>query len=85
MASTMDFATDSWFWSVFSGHLNHQTAHHLFPGVIQSHYSHITPIVKKTCAEFGIKYRCVNSAYDIVMHHIKHLKMLGQDKTIKTE
>ena len=81
----MDFAPNSWFWSVLTGHLNHQTAHHLFPAVTQSHYSKITPIVRETCAEFGIKYRCVDSAYDIICHHVKYLRKLGQDKTMKKE
>ncbi len=28
-----DYCTDSWLWYFLSGGLNHQTAHHLFPGM----------------------------------------------------
>ncbi|CAI8051497.1 Acyl-lipid (8-3)-desaturase [Geodia barretti] len=48
--------TDSWFWTVFTGALNHQTAHHLFPGVNQGHYPIITSILQQTCQEFGLSY-----------------------------
>ena len=42
VATTQDYATRSWFWTLVTGALNHQTTHHLFPGVIQSHYPKIT-------------------------------------------
>lgn len=47
-APTQDYATDSWFWTVFTGGLNHQTSHHLFPHMLQSYYPQITPTVRKT-------------------------------------
>lgn len=55
-ASTQDYATDSWFWTVFTGGLNHQTSHHLFPLILQSYYPQITPTVRKTWKEFGVCY-----------------------------
>jgi fatty acid desaturase len=78
IATTQDYATDSWFWNIMTGALNHQTTHHLFPGVIQSHYPKITPIVAKTCEEFGIKYHYVNTTTEAIGCHVNHLKMLGQ-------
>eukprot|EP00731_Ephydatia_muelleri_P000259 Em0001g259a len=78
VATTQDYATDSWFWTVVTGALNHQTTHHLFPGVLQSHYMKITPIVKKTCEEFGVKYHHVNTTTEALGCHINHLKVLGQ-------
>ena len=85
VATTQDYATDSWFWNVFTGALNHQTTHHLFPGVIQAHYPLITPIVRQTCEEFGIKYHYVDTMWEAFNCHINHLKNLGQNKTSKTE
>ncbi len=37
--TTRDYCTDSWLWYFLSGGLNHQTAHHLFPGktIIRKH------------------------------------------------
>ena len=79
VATTQDYATDSWFWSVFTGSLNHQTVHHLFPGVIQSHYIKITPILRDTCKEFGITYHYVPTFWQALGCHINHLKRLGQE------
>ncbi len=56
IVSTMDYATDSWLCTFGTGGLNHQTTHHLFPGISQIHYPAITPIVIQTCKEYGIKY-----------------------------
>ena len=78
IATTQDYATRSWFWTVFTGALNHQTTHHLFPGVIQSHYPKITPIVEQTCKEFGITYHYVDTTREALGCHIQHLKKLGQ-------
>ena len=77
--STQDYSTDSWFWTVFTGTLNHHVAHHLFPGVIQSYCPLITPIVKQTCKEFGIQYHCVETAGEALSCHINHLHKLGQE------
>ena len=79
VATTQDYATDSWFWNMCTGALNHQTTHHLFPGIIQSHYPKITPIIKHTCEEFGIKYHYVDTTQQALECHINHLKRLGQD------
>ena len=78
VATTQDYATDSWFWSVFTGALNHQVAHHLFPGVIQSHYVKLTPIVRQTCLEFGVPYHYVGTTKEAFDCHVAHLKRLGQ-------
>ena len=79
VATTQDYATDSWFWTVFTGALNHQTTHHLFPGVIQSHYSKITPIVAQTCKEFGLQYHYVETTWEALGCHVNHLRKLGQE------
>ena len=39
------------------GGINYQIEHHLFPGMSHVHYPIISPIVKRTCAEFGIPYQ----------------------------
>ncbi len=84
IATTQDYATNSWFWSMFTGALNHQTAHHLFPGIIQSHYIRITPIVEQACKEFGITYHHVDTTTEALGCHINHLRRLGQQSSSKT-
>lgn len=85
ISTTQDFATNSWFWTVFTGGLNHQTIHHLFPGVIPSHLPKIAPIVRQTCAEFGVKYNHVESAMTAMGNHVHHLKVLGQNANPKKD
>lgn len=78
-ASTQDYATDSWFWTVFTGGLNHQTSHHLFPHMLQSYYPQITPIVRKTCKEFGVRYNYFPTFWETLCCHFRHLQEMGRD------
>ena len=77
VATTVDFATNSWFWSMITGTVNHQIAHHLFPGVLQTYYPYITPIVKQTCAEFGLNYNSQPTVWDALLLHFGYLNIMG--------
>jgi fatty acid desaturase len=54
--TAQDFAHDSLFWWVFSGGLNYQIEHHLFPGVNHEHLPHIKPIVTRLCKKVRCDY-----------------------------
>mmetsp|Transcript_53394 Transcript_53394/g.134092 ORF Transcript_53394/g.134092 Transcript_53394/m.134092 type:complete len:454 (+) Transcript_53394:76-1437(+) len=56
VATSVNWALDSKFWTFFSGGLNHQIEHHLFPGITHVHYSALAPIVRRTCEEFNVPY-----------------------------
>lgn len=77
--TTMDYATDSWFWTLVTGALNHQTAHHLFPGISQYYYRAITPIVAATCKEFSIPYHYKPTFFKALGAHLNHLGNLSVD------
>ena len=62
-----------------TGHLNHQTAHHLFPGINQYYYPQITPIVRRTCEEFGVRYNYKETFSEGLFAHVNHLKRMGQE------
>ena len=82
VATTLYYATDSWFRTLATGALN-RSPHYpssLPPRVNQGHYSKIMPIIQKTCEEFGVKYHYVDSVAEAFGHHISHLKSLGQNK-----
>jgi fatty acid desaturase len=64
--------------TLVTGALNHQTAHHLFPGIAQCYYPIVTPIVKQTCEEFSVDYNCVGSVWEAIWLHVIHLKKLGR-------
>jgi fatty acid desaturase len=54
-----------------------QVTHHLYPGVSQYHYPAIAPIIKQTCKEYGIEYKCLPTFAAAFHAHIKHLKNMG--------
>ncbi|KAM3854418.1 acyl-CoA (8-3)-desaturase-like isoform 3-T3 [Vipera latastei] len=41
----------------FTGHLNFQIEHHLFPTMPRHNYWKVTPLVKSICAKHGIQYQ----------------------------
>jgi len=61
-----NFASKSTFWHILSNGLNHQIEHHLFPGLNHGHLHHITPVVKQTCEEFGVEYKCYDTWSDLM-------------------
>jgi len=75
--TSVNWAAGSWFWNHFSGGLSHQIEHHLFPSICHTNYVHIHPIVKQTCAEFGVPYQNVPSLYSAYWKMIAHLRALG--------
>ncbi|NEJ84006.1 hypothetical protein GR268_47070, partial [Rhizobium leguminosarum] len=51
-----NYSADSLLSLHFSGGLNLQIEHHLFPSVSHVHYPAISKIVRETCAEFNLPY-----------------------------
>jgi linoleoyl-CoA desaturase len=54
---------------------NHQIVHHLFPSVNSVHLPELVPMIKKTCAEFGIPYAAqvsIGSAVWCFIHTVHH-------------
>ncbi|XP_061465822.1 acyl-CoA (8-3)-desaturase-like [Rhineura floridana] len=42
----------------FTGHLNFQIEHHLFPTMPRHNYWKVAPLVKSLCAKHGVEYKC---------------------------
>ena len=78
--TTKDYSSFSFICTILTGALNHQVAHHLFPGMIQSHYRKITPIIQETCNEFGIPYHTEKSFLAAFISHLKFLFHMGHQK-----
>ncbi len=64
------------FW--FSGGLNFQVEHHLFPEICHIHYPKIAPIVRKTAEEFGLPYHELRGFRVALRYHFSMLKALGK-------
>ncbi|XP_054827082.1 acyl-CoA (8-3)-desaturase-like [Eublepharis macularius] len=48
----------SWFNDWFTGHLNFQIEHHLFPMMPRHNYWKVAPLVKSLCAKHDLDYQC---------------------------
>jgi len=81
VVTSNNFAMDSVFWHFFSNGLNMQIEHHLFPGLNHCHLHHIAPIVKSTCEEFKVPYKCYESWSDIMNATLRWLEVLSIDDT----
>ncbi|XP_020662644.3 acyl-CoA (8-3)-desaturase-like [Pogona vitticeps] len=57
LAATCD-VDQSWFNDWYTGHLNFQIEHHLFPTMPRHNYWKVAPLVKSLCAKHGIRYQC---------------------------
>lgn len=75
--TTVNFATKSKIVNWFTGGLNHQIEHHLFPHISHVHYTKISTIVKKTAEEFNVPYHEYKTVKEAIVAHFKHLKEMG--------
>lgn len=64
------------FW--FTGGLNHQIEHHLFPNICHIHYRKIGKIVRETTKEFGMPYHNQKTFWLAISNHFRMLKTLGR-------
>ena len=77
--TTANFATKSKIVSWFTGGLNYQVEHHLFPRISHIHYPKISELVRETCDQFGITYLEFPTVYSAVRSHVVHLKYVGRN------
>uniref|UniRef100_A0A670HR84 Fatty acid desaturase domain-containing protein n=2 Tax=Podarcis muralis TaxID=64176 RepID=A0A670HR84_PODMU len=72
LAATCD-VDQSLFNDWYTGHLNFQIEHHLFPTMPRHNYWKVAPLVKSLCAKHGIKYQCkpLLTAFADILHTLK--------------
>ena len=75
--TTADFATSSRFATWFTGGLNHQVEHHLFPNVAHTHYPGLRPIVRAIAKRHGLECHDLGGALSALKQHFALLKALG--------
>lgn len=76
--TTANFATKSKIVSWFTGGLNFQVEHHLFPRISHIHYPKISQLVRETCEQFSIPYLEFPTVLSAVRSHVVHLKHIGR-------
>jgi linoleoyl-CoA desaturase len=75
--TTSNFAPNNKFISFFTGGLNHQVEHHIFPNISHIHYGKIAKIVKQTAKEFNLPYYEYKTMTKALKEHFNQLKFLG--------
>ena len=77
LKTTVNFSTKNRIVNWFTGGLNHQVEHHIFPHISHIHYTKISKIVKETAKEFNLPYNEYKTTRKAVIAHFKHLKEMG--------
>ncbi len=76
--TTANFAPKNWLVNYFTGGLNHQIEHHIFPNISHIHYGKIAKIVRETAQEFNLPYNEFKTTREAIWSHFNHLRELGQ-------
>ena len=76
--TTANFAPKNWIVNYYTGGLNHQIEHHIFPNISHIHYNKIAEIVKQTAAECNLPYHEFKTTREAIASHFKHLRELGR-------
>jgi linoleoyl-CoA desaturase len=76
--TTANFATRNKVVSWFTGGLNFQIEHHLFPKISHIHYPAISKIIRKACEEYGIRYIEYRKVRLAVASHVAFLRQMGR-------
>jgi len=80
--TTVNFSTKNKIMNWFTGGLNHQVEHHIFPNISHVHYTKISEIVKKTALEFNLPYHEYKTTRSAIIAHFRHLKEMGINPAI---
>jgi len=75
--TTANFSTENPVVTWFTGGLNFQIEHHLFPKICSVHYPAISKIVKEMSDEYGVTYLNTPGFWDAVYSHYSSLRKLG--------
>ena len=79
VATGVDYAHGCWWNAWWSGALNYQIEHHLFPGISQYHYPAIASIVKATSEEFKVPYQLEPTFWSAWTAHVRLLYKMGRE------
>ncbi len=80
--TTVNFATNNRIVNWYTGGLNHQVEHHIFPHISHIHYRGIAEIVKTTAKEYNLPYLEYETTRKAIISHIRHLRRMGMHPAI---
>ncbi|MCG2430952.1 fatty acid desaturase family protein [Aequorivita xiaoshiensis] len=76
--TTVNFSVNNPIVNWYTGGLNHQVEHHIFPNISHIHYKKISEIVKNTTKEFNLPYKEYKTTREAIAAHFRHLREMGQ-------
>lgn len=77
VVTAQNFGVSSWFCGLYSGHLNYQIEHHLFPFVNHCHLPYLAPMVEKVCLKHNVAYRKAEGYIDAFQKHFRHTREMS--------
>ena len=76
--TTVDFARRSRLVTWYTGGLNYQIEHHLFPQICHVNYPAISELMEGTCRDFGVRYSAHETLWGAVAAHYRWLRRMGK-------
>ena len=83
--TTVNFACRNRLITWFTGGLNHQIEHHLFPQICHVNYPAIAGLMEATCHDFGVRYAAHGSLWSAVRAHYRWLRRMGRPSPVPEE
>jgi linoleoyl-CoA desaturase len=80
--TTANFAPKHPLITWFTGGLNYQVEHHLFPRVSHVHYPALSKIVESECRKFNLPYHTYPKMSQAIASHYRLMKALGNGEPI---
>jgi linoleoyl-CoA desaturase len=77
LETTANFATNNRVVNWFTGGLNFQVEHHLFPKISHVHYPAISKIIKEVCSVYDVRYNEFKRTRDAIYSHLRYLRLMG--------
>jgi len=79
LRTTLDYGHGSWWTTFFTGALNYQVTHHLFPYISQLHYPAIAPIIQQHCKKYNLPYHVLPNFWQALKAHFQYLAIMGHE------
>ncbi len=79
LLTTSDFAPKNRLLSWYTGGLNFQVEHHLFPNISHVHYHKLSSLVQRAAAKHNLPYFVEKNFARAIRSHTKMLYMLGRE------
>jgi linoleoyl-CoA desaturase len=80
--TTVNFATRNRIINWFTGGLNHQVEHHIFPNISHIHYNKLSKIVRETAKECQLPYHEYKTTRAAIAAHFRHLREMGMKPAV---